>query len=245
MDRSPDPQHDSEGLSLIVFAQDEADNVAPVLEEILAWLERHEPSAELIFVDDGSGDDTAAIAESVLAGRCATVLRHPTNRGIGGAIKTGTAAARGAWVTFVPADGQVPPQGIGILRAAAARDRCPLVLSVYEARDDGSVRKLLSWGVRLLIRIIHGVNLRCEGPYLFRRELFDGAVLTPDSFFLNFEFPIRVLRAGHAVSVVEIPCRRRMGGRSKTANLRTIVAVAMDLVSLRSRLAREATQARP
>ncbi len=228
-----------EALSVIVLACNEADNVGPVLHELLAWLGEHEPSAEVLFVDDGSTDDTAAIAEKALGGARSKVLRHPRKRGIGAGIKTGTVAAAGPWVTFLPADGQIEPAAVGTLRAEAARSGCPLVLSVYEQREDGGLRKLLSWGVRTLIRVIHGVDLRCEGPYLFRRELFDADVLEPDSFFLNFEFPIRVLRAGCEVSVAEVRCRPRIGGASKTANLKTILRVSTDLVSLRLRLWRE------
>ena len=110
---------------------------------------------------------------------------------------------------------------------------------MYEDRDDGQLRKLLSWGVRALIRLVHGVRLHCDGPYLFRRELFDADILEADSFFLNFEFPIRMLREGCEVSVAQIRCRPRLSGASKTANLATIAKVASNLVGLRGRLLRE------
>jgi dolichol-phosphate mannosyltransferase len=244
MNAGVEPQTTSEALSLVVVARNEAENVSTVLDEVLGWLAENEPGAELIFVDDGSSDNTATLAEAALENFDGRVVRHPKNRGIGGAIKTGVLAARNPWVTFMPADGQIPPRGIAILRETAARDGSPLVLSVYEARDDGSLRKVLSWGVRMLIRTIHGVTLRCEGPYLFRREMFDAEILKPDSFFLNFEFPIRMLRAGHQVSVAEIPCRARIGGHSKTANTKTIMSVASDLVSLRFRLHDEGQESR-
>ena len=50
------------------------------------------------------------------------------------------------------------------------------------------------------------VHMRSDGPYLFRRELFDPDLLVPDTFFLNFEFPIRSLRQGVRHTVVQIPC---------------------------------------
>ncbi len=226
-------------LSLIVFAYNEEENVASVLEELLDWLAANETDWELLFIDDGSSDRTAAAAEEALTGTNSKVVRHTANRGIGAAIKTGVRAANNPWITFMPADGQIEPAGIGTLRSTAARDGCPLVLSVYKLRADGRLRKVLSWGVRALIRVIHGVTLRCEGPYLFRRQLFDPDLLKPDSFFLNFEFPIRALRDGHEVSVAEIRCRPRIAGASKTANLRTIVKVAADLVDLRWRIRAE------
>ena len=78
--------------------------------------------------------------------------------------------------------------------------------------------------------------MRSDGPYLFRRELFDPAQLKPDTFFLNFEFPIRMLRQRVPTAVVTIPCLPRRSGHSKSTGLRRIAGVARDLASLRLRL---------
>ena len=78
--------------------------------------------------------------------------------------------------------------------------------------------------------------MRSDGPYLFERRLFDPALLVPDTFFLNFEFPIRMLRLKVPSSVVEISCLPRRSGRSKSTGLRRVAGVARDLVSLRLRL---------
>ncbi len=87
-----------------------------------------------------------------------------------------------------------------------------------------------------MILALHGVVMRSDGPYLFRRELFDPEVLVPDSFFLNFEFPIRVLRMGEPFARVPIECVPRRHGTSKSTGLRRVVGVARDLVGLRWRL---------
>jgi dolichol-phosphate mannosyltransferase len=226
-------------LSVIVFAFDEAASIPRTLRELRTWLEAHQPYAEIVFVDDGSRDGTAERAREVLAGFPAAFVRHDRNRGIGAAIKTGVRAARAPWITFLPADGQIAPEAIATLQAAAARDRADVVFSVYDHRDDGAYRKLLSFGVRAMIFAVHGVRMRSDGPYLFRRELFDPEQLRPDTFFLNFEFPIRMLAAGTRTATVTIPCRPRVAGRSKSTGLRRIAGVARDLVELRVRRARE------
>jgi glycosyltransferase involved in cell wall biosynthesis len=222
-------------LSLVIFAYDEAENVPAVLGDIVAWLRRRGGDDEIVFVDDGSRDGTAAAARQVLAGvPRATVLSHDRNRGIGAALKTGVRAATRPWVTFLPCDGQIPPGELDKLCAAAGG--VDVVLSVYRARDDGLHRKLLSAGVRGLITALHGVRLRSDGPYLFRRELFDPERLVPDTFFLNFEFPIRALRDGRRVATVTIECVPRRAGASKSTGLRRIAGVARDLAGLRLRL---------
>ncbi|HEY8430437.1 MAG TPA: glycosyltransferase family 2 protein [Sandaracinaceae bacterium] len=228
-------------LSVIVFAFDEEENVRAVLEELVAWLRANEPAAEIVFVDDGSRDGTLAAARAALAGFPHRTARHETNRGIGAALKTGVAIARGEWVTFLPADGQIEPAAIGTLRAAAD-GAVDLVLSVYDRRDDGLDRTILSAGVRALIRLVHGVRLRSDGPYLFRRRLFLPEQLPPDSFFLNFELPIRALAAGLRVRTVTIACRPRRAGVSKSTGLARIAGVARDLVDLRRRRALEAVR---
>jgi dolichol-phosphate mannosyltransferase len=226
-------------LSVILFAYNEEENIAPVLLELRDWLTIHEPSAEIVFVDDGSTDGTSAEASKALTGAPHQLVRHETNRGIGAALKTGVRTAKGAWVTFLPADGQISPDAIGTLRNAAARDRSEVVFSVYDHRDDGLHRKVLSAGVRALIYMVHGVRMNSDGPYLFRRPLFDADLLAPDTFFLNFEFPIRVLGAGVPASVVTIECRPRRSGQSKSTGLKRIYGVAQDLIELRVRRAKE------
>ncbi len=226
-------------LSVVVLAYDEEGNVAPVLRELIAWLRVHEPEAEVVFVDDGSRDGTSAAAVEALRGVSHRLVRHECNRGMGAALKSGVTAARGEWVTFLPADGQVPPEAIGALRSAQRRSGADVVLGVYDRRDDGVYRRLLSMGLRTLVTVVHGVRLRIEGPYLFRRALFRAEELAPDTFFLNFEFPIRARAAGLRVAGAEVPCRPRRSGRSKVARPGRIVRVAADLLALRRRRWRE------
>jgi dolichol-phosphate mannosyltransferase len=226
-------------LSVVVFAYNEAANIAPVLGELRGWLARHEPHAEILLVDDGSRDATADEAARALEGCAHRVLRHPRNRGIGGALKTGVAAARAPWVTFLPADGQIAPAAIGTLREAAAAHAADVVFSIYAGRDDGLDRKLLSWGVRALIFGVHGVRMQSDGPYLFKRELFVPEQLPSESFFLNFEFPIRVLAAKQKTAVVTIECRPRRSGESKSARPGIVLRVARELVLFRVRRLRE------
>jgi glycosyltransferase involved in cell wall biosynthesis len=226
-------------LTVVVLAYDEEANAGWMLRELREWLVANEPAAEIVVVDDGSTDRTGDEARAALERFDARFARHERNRGIGAALKTGVALAQGRWVTFLPADGQIPPEAIGTLRGAARQDDADVVLSVYDHRDDGIHRKLFSWGVRALITTVHGVRLRSDGPYLFRRTLFDPAQLPADTFFLNFEFPIRVLAAGLRVSTVTVACRRRVAGHSKSTGLSRIAGVARDLLELRVRRTRE------
>ena len=222
-------------LSIVIFAFHEEENIHAVLGELGTWLNAHEPDAEIIFVDDGSRDRTAEEAVKALAHRTHVVLRHDINGGIGAALKTGVRHAQGTWVTFLPADGQIAPDAIQTLRDAQKKRDVDVVFSVYRRRDDGLDRKVFSFGVRALIRAVHGVWMQSDGPYLVRRVLFIPDALPPDTFFLNFELPIRLLAKKTRSAVVTIECRPRLAGTSKSTQWKRIFGVAKDLVDLRRR----------
>lgn len=85
-------------LSIIIPAKNEAEAIG----EVVATARSRYPDAEIIVVDDGSVDDTAAVAES--AG--ARLVRHPESLGNGAAVKNGARAASGQILAFMDGDGQ-------------------------------------------------------------------------------------------------------------------------------------------
>ncbi len=92
-------------ISIIIPAYNEAGAIADTVSRILAL---KLPDSELLVVDDGSSDETAARAEE--AG--ARVVRHPYNIGNGAAVKTGIRSARGEVLVFMDGDGQHDPNDI-------------------------------------------------------------------------------------------------------------------------------------
>jgi len=98
-------------LSIVVPAFNEAGRVGQSLRSILDYLNRTNPRAELIVVDDGSDDDTVAVAEQALAnpGRInARVITYQPNRGKGYAVRCGLLACEGRIVLFSDADLSTP-----------------------------------------------------------------------------------------------------------------------------------------
>lgn len=99
-------------LTVVVPAKDESGRIGTTVARLRAELADVDP--EVIVVDDGSSDDTAAVAEA--AG--ARVLRHEVNQGKGAAVRTGMLAARGRAVAFLDADLAYPPQQARVLLEA-------------------------------------------------------------------------------------------------------------------------------
>lgn len=227
------PVDSSPSLSVIVFAYNEAQNLKVFLPQLQRWTSTFGPGAEIVFVNDGSSDESLTVAQSLLG---ATPCKsHNTNSGIGAAIKTGVRHARGSWITFLPADGQIEPDALDILWREKERTQADVVFSVYKDRNDGLDRKVYSWGVRAIIKALFGVNMKSDGPYLFKKAVFHPEALPSNTFFLNFEFPILALRQKLNTSCVTLSCKPRLSGVSKSTGFKRIMMVGKELVAFRLR----------
>lgn len=112
-------------ISLIIPAYNEAGRIGPSLRKALDYLRRRGLAYELLVVDDGSRDATAEVAEG-FAAEGVKVLRHPRNRGKGGAVRTGVLASRGDRVLLSDADFSTPIEELEKLEARLPDS--PLVL---------------------------------------------------------------------------------------------------------------------
>ena len=98
-------------LSIVVPAYNEATRLGKSLPEILDYLNRETSGSELIVVDDGSRDNTAAVAREILAnpgGVRTSVVSYQSNLGKGRAVRLGLQASRGDVALFTDADLSTP-----------------------------------------------------------------------------------------------------------------------------------------
>jgi predicted glycoside hydrolase/deacetylase ChbG (UPF0249 family) len=140
-------------LSVVVPAYDEAEHLAENLRRLVDCLERTPRPFEVLVVDDGSRDGTAAAAETVAASDARVrVLRHPRNLGKGAALATGCAAARGAVLALLDADLEIPPEEVPALVALLETSGADLAVgSKYHPR--ATLR--WPWHRRALSRLYH------------------------------------------------------------------------------------------
>lgn len=220
-------------LSCAVIAYNEALCVRAVVEELVAALDRAAIRFELVLVDDGSSDETLErMCELAGADPRIRVVPLPENRGIGGALRAGFDAARGRYVTWVPADGQIGPEVVVDLYAQ--RTRAPMLTTVYVARADAWYRHMISGSLNRLIRWRTGAAAKSGGNYLFERSLWLTHAPAPDdSMLLSTAFRSRLRAANVPILEVEIAARARVAGHSKVLNPRTIARTLWSLWKLR------------
>jgi dolichol-phosphate mannosyltransferase len=218
-------------LSIVIPVRDEADNIAPLVAEITAALDGLTPY-EIIYVDDGSSDGTAAeITRLAVSAPHLRLLRHITSCGQSAAILTGVKAARGAWIATLDGDGQNDPADIPRLwRLAHAAPSSPalLVAGYRENRKD-------TWSKRIASRVANTVRARLLGDAT--PDTGCGLKLFPRALFLDLPafdhmhrfLPALVLRAGGTVRSVPVNHRPRRGGVSKYGVLDRLGVGVVDL----------------
>ena len=237
-------------LSLVISAYNEEEALprlfAEIKRDLVGWT-----ALEVIIINDGSTDGTAEVMETLNSqlqtdraeGRLDHSLRLVLsslneNRGMGAALRAGYELATEPWVTFLPGDGQIAPAMIYPL-CDAAELGARAVTTRYTNRKYSLYRQILSRGLRVLNRMIVGVNVTSEGMYLIERTLLQSMPLTSDSFMLNLEIPIRVARQRLPMHVVGIEVRARQGGQSSATQWGRIASTLKDLIALRLRMMRE------
>ena len=224
-------------LTIVIPAYNERDNLPRVIGDALAFARARCRACEVLVVDDGSTDGSAAVLATLAAPEL-RVLRHERNAGLTAALRTGFFGAAHDFVTWIPADGQIPLAELGkILDAWRDHD---LVLSTYRRRDDGVARALLSRGLRLLLRATTGLRDRLEGVYLFRRALLDelDLVAAQSAGAIGFEIAVKARWLDKRITSTEIECAPRLSGRSKVANARNVAQSFAELWRIRRSLRR-------
>jgi glycosyltransferase involved in cell wall biosynthesis len=195
-------------VSIVIPAMNEGHAIAEVVSRLRAAAAWH----EVLVVDDGSSDDTAARAQQ--AG--ARVIRHPYNKGNGAAVKTGIRQARGEFILIVDADGQHPPEDA--CRLVAQLGEYDLVVGARAAATQATPAR--RGGNALLNRLASYLTGRripdlTSGFRGARREcLREFLHLLPNGFSTPTTTTLAFIKAGYNVTFEPIAARQR-AGRSK------------------------------
>ena len=222
-------------LSVVVPVHNENENLRPLIEEIetaVAQLTDH----EILYVDDGSTDDTLARLQALKQEfPRLRVLRHQTCCGQSTALRTGIQAAKGPVIATLDGDGQNDPANIPAMLTAwqelKQQSDTALVAGYRRNRKDTGWRKFSS---RFANRIRAGL-LRDETPdtgcglKLFDRDLF---LAMPYFDHMHRFLPALAQRAGSRVISVEVNHRPRTRGQSKYGTWHRLWVGIWDLLGV-------------
>lgn len=193
-------------VSIVLPAKNESGAIANTIQDIAKLTIAH----EIIVVNDGSTDNTAAIATH--AG--AKVVTHPYSKGNGAAIKTGARTATGDIIIFMDADGQHDPQDIPRLLEKIEQGY-DLVVG---ARQKGSQASLGRGVANILYNNLatymteHRVEDLTSGFRAVRADKFhEFLYLLPNGFSYPTTSTMAFFRAGYSVTYVPIHAAKRIG----------------------------------
>ena len=224
-------------ISAFFPAYNEEENVAGMVERLRGVLPRVADAWEIIVVDDGSRDGTAAIADRLAAADARVrVVHHPTNRGYGGALKSGFAASRHAWVFFTDGDGQFDVGEID--RLAALVPAADIAVGYRLERAEGALRRLnaaaWNWLVRLLFRFrVRDVDCAFK---LIDRTVLERVHPEADGAMISTELLARAARAGFRIAEVGVHHYPRQHGHPTGANPLVIARAFYELGKLYRRI---------
>ncbi|TSC72443.1 MAG: glycosyl transferase [Parcubacteria group bacterium Gr01-1014_38] len=230
-------------VSLVIPAYNEEGRLPTFLEELVTF-GRKAPGVlrEVLVVDDGSTDRTAAVARMFADLLPLRVIRVPENRGKGAAVRTGVFESHGEVVVFGDADGATAPAELPKLLAAL--ERAPIAVgnrwmpgSRVEGREP--FRALSGWMYRTYVSLfgLRDIDTMC-GFKGFRRDvartLFEP--LREERWLFDTEIMLRARRRGYAIANVSIHWTSKHGSKLK---LPALIRAVFQIPFLAARVASE------
>ncbi len=217
-------------LSIVIPVRNEGPNITRLIAEIetaLAGIPH-----EIVYVDDGSSDETPRMLRDAAATTPLTVRRHRASCGQSAAIVTGVQAARGTWIATLDGDGQNDPADIPALFARAqAASGLVLIAGHRVTRRDTQTKRWAS-------RVANGIRARLLGDAtpdtgcglkLFRRDAF---LDLPHFDHMHRYLPALFIRAGGRVESVPVNHRPRDRGTSNYGTLDRLWVGIFDLAGV-------------
>jgi glycosyltransferase involved in cell wall biosynthesis len=219
-------------VSIVVPVRNEADNIAPLIEEITAALDGRW-AYEIIYVNDGSTDATGERLAAIMAQRSnLRQLRHAKSGGQSAAVRSGVRAARGTIVATLDGDGQNNPAFLPDLIAAVEKGtNVGLAAGQRVGRKDTGFKKFQSRVANKVRNAILQDGTRDTGCGLkaFRREVF---LMMPYFDGLHRFLPALMRREGFDIAYVDVIDRPRHSGVSNYGFFDRLWIGIMDLAGV-------------
>jgi glycosyltransferase involved in cell wall biosynthesis len=185
---------------------------------------------EIVVVDDASRDRSPQIIAALAPRFGLRVITNPVNLGLGGAMRRGFDAARFDWLTYFPADGQVPAEEVR--RFVPFMDGYDLIIGRRTAAPDYTrYRRIASRIYTSWVSLAFGLRLAdFNWMQAWRRSLWAAYGSRSNSVFICGEFLVRSRRAHPRMVEIEIGYRSRHAGEAKNGSPKAALRAAADIV---------------
>ena len=223
------------GLSVFFPAYNDAGTIASLVIRAVKVAATLTDDFEIIVVNDGSPDDTAAIVDELARlypGRV-RIVHHEVNRGYGGALRTGFAAASKDLVFYTDGDAQYDPSEMALLWQRMTAD-VDWVNGWKISRSDPLHRIIIGRVYHHMVKLLFGLQVRdvdCDFR-LMRRRIFDVVRLEKNSGVICLEMMKKFQDAGFRVAEQPVHHYHRAIGKSQFFNVPRIGRTAIDVIKL-------------
>ncbi len=207
-------------ISFIFPAFNEAENIKRFTTEVMPVFDQLGESYEIIIVDDGSRDETAAVARG-LNHPAVRLVQHDRNRGLGAAIRTGIKEAKGDIVITMDSDLTFSPTLVAPMLERFRRGDVDVVSGSPKlagfGKDIPSYRVFVSHAATLIYRLVMGARVTTVSPIfrLYKREQLLSLPLQSTGFDINAEILFYLIRNGARIAEIPAPLTQRLHGESK------------------------------
>ncbi|MBP1604897.1 MAG: arnC 7 [Acidobacteria bacterium] len=222
------------GLSVFFPAYNDGGTIASMVVGALLAARRLTPDHEVIVVNDGSRDVTPQLLDELArAYPEVRIVHHEGNRGYGGALRSGFAAATKEYVFYTDGDAQYDPAEMVLLWERMG-EGVDLVNGYKISRSDPLHRIVIGRVYHYAVKLLFGLRVRdvdCDFR-LMRRSIFDRVRLTKNSGVICLEMMKKIQDAGFRIAEVPVHHYHRAYGKSQFFNFRRIARTAADVMKL-------------
>ncbi len=221
-------------LSVFFPAYNDSGTIASLVIRALQTAGRLTPNHEVIVVNDGSTDSTGQILHALtLVYPSLRVITHSVNRGYGGALRSGFAAASKDIIFYTDGDAQYDPGEMELLWQQM-RPEVDLVNGYKISRSDPWHRIMIGRIYHHIVKTLFGLTVRdvdCDFR-MMRRTIFDRVRLEKNSGVICLEMMKKIQDAGFRIVEVPVHHYHRAYGRSQFFNFPRIYRTGLDVMNL-------------
>jgi glycosyltransferase involved in cell wall biosynthesis len=226
-------------LSVFYPIYNEEKNIQNTVNKTIPVLKKIAQKWELILVNDGSKDNTAAVLKQIKKDYSKDdikIITHDPNRGYGGALKSGLYNAKYQWITFTDSDGQFDFGEITKFIEKQKDTKSDIVIGYYLSRQVSKATIITSKIWEIIVFVLFGLkvtDIDCGFKFINKKVIDTIPKLEAErGAFISSEFLIKSKKAGFKITELGVNHYPRVEGKATVRNLKVILKSFSDLFGL-------------